>query len=182
MALAAAVTESNRPSAAKSTPRGTLNHPLRQLPHDIDKKPVYRNPRGRNLSITDSSELLVAQSGRDPAEQQSQAKDEFMTMLAHELRKPTASVWCCYTEAVTDEFRTSTLRALVVCRSAQYAQRLSFDATQPTHHSIRDFSRPLAVRILDNETTLHHNLTCRINFRYCVSELARSFKLMLNVK
>jgi signal transduction histidine kinase/CheY-like chemotaxis protein len=46
----------------------------------------------RNLIITDLSELLDAQSGRDRAEQQSQAKDEFMAMLAHELRNPLSAI------------------------------------------------------------------------------------------
>ena len=46
----------------------------------------------RNLIITDLSELVDAQSGRDRAEQQSQAKDEFMAMLAHELRNPLSAI------------------------------------------------------------------------------------------
>ena len=46
----------------------------------------------RNLIITDLSELLDAQSGRDRAEQQSHAKDEFMAMLAHELRNPLSAI------------------------------------------------------------------------------------------
>jgi len=46
----------------------------------------------RNLIITDLSELLDAQSGRNRAEQQSQAKDEFMAMLAHELRNPLSAI------------------------------------------------------------------------------------------
>src|SRR6201994_3157801 len=46
----------------------------------------------RNLIVTDLSELLDAQSGRDRAEQQSQAKDEFMAMLAHELRNPLSAI------------------------------------------------------------------------------------------
>jgi signal transduction histidine kinase len=46
----------------------------------------------RNLIVTDLSELLVAQSGRDRAEQQIQAKDEFMAMLAHELRNSSSAI------------------------------------------------------------------------------------------
>jgi len=45
-----------------------------------------------NLIVTDLSALLDAQSGRDRAEQQSQAKDEFMAMLAHELRNPLSAI------------------------------------------------------------------------------------------
>ncbi len=45
-----------------------------------------------NLLVTDLSALLDAQSGRDRAEQESQAKDEFMAMLAHELRNPLSAI------------------------------------------------------------------------------------------
>jgi two-component system, sensor histidine kinase len=45
-----------------------------------------------NLIVTDLSALLDAQSGRDRAEQENQAKDEFMAMLAHELRNPLSAI------------------------------------------------------------------------------------------
>ena len=45
-----------------------------------------------NLIVTDLSALLDAQSERDRAEQESQAKDEFMAMLAHELRNPLSAI------------------------------------------------------------------------------------------
>jgi signal transduction histidine kinase/DNA-binding NarL/FixJ family response regulator len=45
-----------------------------------------------NLIVTDLSALLDAQNGRDRAEQESQAKDEFMAMLAHELRNPLSAI------------------------------------------------------------------------------------------
>ncbi len=45
-----------------------------------------------NLIVTDLSALVDAQSGRDRAEQESQAKDEFMAMLAHELRNPLSAI------------------------------------------------------------------------------------------
>jgi len=45
-----------------------------------------------NLIVTDLSALLDAQSERDRAEQENQAKDEFMAMLAHELRNPLSAI------------------------------------------------------------------------------------------
>ena len=45
-----------------------------------------------NLIVTDLSALLDAQSERDRAEQENQAKDEFMAMLAHELRNPLCAI------------------------------------------------------------------------------------------
>ncbi len=45
-----------------------------------------------NLIVTDLSALLDAQNSRDRAEQENQAKDEFMAMLAHELRNPLSAI------------------------------------------------------------------------------------------
>ncbi len=45
-----------------------------------------------NLIVADLSALVDAQAGRDRAEQESQAKDEFMAMLAHELRNPLSAI------------------------------------------------------------------------------------------
>jgi signal transduction histidine kinase/ActR/RegA family two-component response regulator len=83
----------------------------------------------RNLIVTDLSELLVAQSGRDRAEQQSQAKDEFMAMLAHELRNPlsaiTAAVQVLET-AKAHEGAASRAR-FIIGRQAQHLSRLVDD-------------------------------------------------------
>jgi PAS domain S-box-containing protein len=46
----------------------------------------------RYLLVADLSELADAESGRDRAERESRAKDEFMAMLAHELRNPLGAI------------------------------------------------------------------------------------------
>ena len=46
----------------------------------------------RSLIVTDLTELADAQIGRERAQQQSHAKDEFMAMLAHELRNPLSAI------------------------------------------------------------------------------------------
>ena len=46
----------------------------------------------RSLIVTDMTELSDAQIGRERAQQQSHAKDEFMAMLAHELRNPLSAI------------------------------------------------------------------------------------------
>ena len=46
----------------------------------------------RSLIVTDLTELHDAQLSRDLARQQSNAKDEFMAMLAHELRNPLSAI------------------------------------------------------------------------------------------
>jgi signal transduction histidine kinase len=46
----------------------------------------------RSLVVTDLTELSDAQIGRERAQQQSHAKDEFMAMLAHELRNPLSAI------------------------------------------------------------------------------------------
>lgn len=46
----------------------------------------------RSLVVTDLTELSDAQVGLERAQQQSHAKDEFMAMLAHELRNPLSAI------------------------------------------------------------------------------------------
>src|SRR5580765_944340 len=45
-----------------------------------------------NLIVTDLSELLEARTNRDRAERDNRTKDEFLAMLAHELRNPLGAV------------------------------------------------------------------------------------------
>lgn len=45
-----------------------------------------------NLIVTDLSELLEANSSRDRAERDSRTKDEFLALLAHELRNPLGAI------------------------------------------------------------------------------------------
>ncbi len=46
----------------------------------------------RSLIVADLTELADAQSSRDRAERENRAKDEFMAMLAHELRNPLGAI------------------------------------------------------------------------------------------
>jgi signal transduction histidine kinase/ActR/RegA family two-component response regulator len=83
----------------------------------------------RNLIITDLSELLDAQSGRDRAEQQSQAKDEFMAMLAHELRNPLSAITAAVQVLeVAKPHEAATSRArFIIGRQVQHLSRLVDD-------------------------------------------------------
>jgi len=83
----------------------------------------------RNLIVTDLSELLVAQSGRDRAEQQSQAKDEFMAMLAHELRNPLSAITAAVQvlEAAKGQEKTSARARFIIGRQAKHLSRLVDD-------------------------------------------------------
>ena len=83
----------------------------------------------RNLIITDISELLVAQSGRDRAEQQSQAKDEFMAMLAHELRNPLSAITAAVQvlEQAKGHESAITRARFIIGRQAQHLSRLVDD-------------------------------------------------------
>src|SRR3984893_17665922 len=83
----------------------------------------------RNLIITDLSELLDAQSGRDRAEQQSQAKDEFMAMLAHELRNPLSAITAAVQvlEAAKAHPGAASRARLIIGRQVQHLSRLVDD-------------------------------------------------------
>jgi signal transduction histidine kinase/ActR/RegA family two-component response regulator len=83
----------------------------------------------RNLIITDLSELLDAQSGRDRAEQQSQAKDEFMAMLAHELRNPLSAITAAVQvlEAAKVREGAASRARFIIGRQVQHLSRLVDD-------------------------------------------------------
>ena len=83
----------------------------------------------RNLIITDLSELLDAQSGRDRAEQQSQAKDEFMAMLARELRNPLSAITAAVQvlEAAKAHPSAASRARFVIGRQVQHLSRLVDD-------------------------------------------------------
>jgi two-component system, sensor histidine kinase len=83
----------------------------------------------RNLIVTDLSELLDAQSGRDRAEQQSQAKDEFMAMLAHELRNPLSAITAAVQvlEAAKAHAGATSRARFIIGRQVQHLSRLVDD-------------------------------------------------------
>lgn len=83
----------------------------------------------RNLIVTDLSELLVAQSGRERAEQQSQAKDEFMAMLAHELRNPLSAITAAVhvLEAAKGQENATSRARFIIGRQAKHLSRLVDD-------------------------------------------------------
>jgi signal transduction histidine kinase/ActR/RegA family two-component response regulator len=83
----------------------------------------------RNLIVTDLSELVDAQIGRDRAEQQSQAKDEFMAMLAHELRNPLSAITAAVQvlEASRGQEVAASRARFIIARQAQHLSRLVDD-------------------------------------------------------
>jgi two-component system, sensor histidine kinase len=84
-----------------------------------------------NLIVTDLSALLDAQSGRDRAEQESQAKDEFMAMLAHELRNPLSAISAAIQVLEASNGHDSSAPALrarsIIARQVQHLARLVDD-------------------------------------------------------
>lgn len=83
----------------------------------------------RHLVVTDLSELLDAQSGRDRALQESQTKDELMAMLAHELRNPLSAITAAVQVlgATAHESETAVRARAIISRQAQHLSRLVDD-------------------------------------------------------
>ena len=83
----------------------------------------------RGLIVTDLSELHDARLERDLAEQRSQAKDEFMAMLAHELRNPLSAITAALEVLqVGSSVDSSALRAReIIGRQARHLSRLVDD-------------------------------------------------------
>jgi two-component system, sensor histidine kinase len=82
-----------------------------------------------NLIVTDLSALLDAQSGRDRAEQENQAKDEFMAMLAHELRNPLSAISAAIQvlEASNGQNAPALRARSIIARQVQHLARLVDD-------------------------------------------------------
>ncbi|MDB6043221.1 MAG: hypothetical protein JWM63_1772 [Gammaproteobacteria bacterium] len=82
-----------------------------------------------NLIVTDLSALLDAQSGRDRAEQENQAKDEFMAMLAHELRNPLSAISTAVQvlEASNGQERPALRARSIIARQVHHLARLVDD-------------------------------------------------------
>ena len=83
----------------------------------------------RSLIIADLSELLDAQAGRARAERESLAKDEFMAMLAHELRNPLGAIGSAvHVMSLTGDRDSHTVKAReVITRQVQHLSRLIDD-------------------------------------------------------
>jgi signal transduction histidine kinase len=82
-----------------------------------------------NLLVTDLSALLDAQSGRDRAEQENQAKDEFMAMLAHELRNPLSAISAAVQvlEATNGQEKPALRARSIIARQVHHLARLVDD-------------------------------------------------------
>jgi signal transduction histidine kinase/FixJ family two-component response regulator len=83
----------------------------------------------RNLIVTDLRALVDAQAGRDRAEQESHAKDEFMAMLAHELRNPLGAIGSAVQvlEAVNGDDSHAVHARAVIVRQVRHLSRLVED-------------------------------------------------------
>jgi two-component system, sensor histidine kinase len=126
----------------------------------------------RNLIITDLSELLDAQTGRDRAEQQSQAKDEFMAMLAHELRNPLSAITAAVQvlEVAKGHEPASTRARFIIGRQAQHLSRLVDD--------LLDVGRVVTGKIaLDRRAIDFCDLVRRTTTVFCERESQHQFEV-----
>ena len=82
-----------------------------------------------NLVVTDLTELQEANSGRERAERESRTKDEFLTLLAHELRTPLGAISNCRSSARAHECRWRRAAKLqeIIARQVRHVSRLVDD-------------------------------------------------------
>lgn len=82
-----------------------------------------------SLIVTDLSELQDARLSRDRAEQRSQAKDEFMAMLAHELRNPLSAISAALEvlQAAGGNENTAQRARAIIARQTRHLSRLVDD-------------------------------------------------------
>jgi two-component system, sensor histidine kinase len=79
----------------------------------------------RSLIVTDLTQLSDAQTGLERAQQQSHAKDEFMAMLAHELRNPLSAISAALEvlqAGSSDERVTERARAIIARQTRNLAR------------------------------------------------------------
>ena len=81
-----------------------------------------------NLVVTDLTELQAANSGRERAERESRTKDEFLSVLAHELRTPLAAI--ANSSRALERVHVEGARAAlheIIARQVQHVSRLVDD-------------------------------------------------------
>jgi two-component system, sensor histidine kinase len=83
----------------------------------------------RNLIVADLSQLIDAQVGRDRAEKESRAKDQFMAILAHELRNPLSAISAAAEILQSDRSGHNTIShaTSVIARQSEQLSRLVDD-------------------------------------------------------
>jgi signal transduction histidine kinase/CheY-like chemotaxis protein len=102
-----------------------------------------------NLVVTDLTELQKANSGRESAERATRTKDEFLTLLAHELRTPLGAISNC--SQALERTGVATDRAAlheIIARQVRHVSRLIddlLDVERVVAGKIRLDRRPLEI-------------------------------------
>jgi PAS domain S-box-containing protein len=136
------IVASDRPRLAASMRAGRGTYEGHLLAADGDEVPIYLSVgpfvsdgvESLCVVVTDRSKLLRTRAARDEAEAASQAQDEFIAMLGHEVRNPLGAISAAI--AVLDRIDPATERAsrarAVIARQTEHLSRLIEDLLEVT--------------------------------------------------
>jgi signal transduction histidine kinase/CheY-like chemotaxis protein len=128
-----------------------------------------------NLVVTDLTELKEANSGRERAERASRTKDEFLSMLAHELRTPLGAISNC--SQALERTQASGERAKlhdIIARQVRHVSRLVDD--------LLDVERVIAGKIRLNRRPLELSAAVRGAVAVCVGDPSSDLRITVSTE
>ena len=128
-----------------------------------------------NLVVTDLTELQEANSGRERAERESRTKDEFLTMLAHELRTPLGAI--SYSAQALERADAGSQRASlheIIARQVRHVSRLVDD--------LLDVERAIAGKIRLDRQPLEIGAVVRQAVAICAGDPSSDLRISVSAE
>jgi len=147
-----------------------------------------------NLIVTDLTDLLAANNSRDRAEHDNRAKDQFMAMVAHELRNPLAAISAAaqVLELTHREGKHATVAYQVIARQVAHLSQLTgdlLDVERVVSGKIRLNRQPLnmaeavrrAVAIIASDGRLNRTIDVRTEPAWVDGDPVRLEQVLTNI-